>query len=107
MPLKETPGRRKFPCPPQGAATASRWLGGALCASLAALLAGPAWAQSSNPDESIELRTSPTLQPPVRGEASRKLPIILQAQTLGGRPDLDTVADGNAEFRRGGMVIRA
>ena len=47
------------------------------------------------------------LNPPVRGEASRKLPIILQAQTLGGRPDLDTIAEGNAEFRRGGMVIRA
>lgn len=43
----------------------------------------------------------------MRGEASRQLPIILQAQTLGGRPDLDTVAAGNAEFRRGGMVIRA
>ena len=47
------------------------------------------------------------LQPPARGEASRKLPIILRAQTLSGRPDLDTVAEGNAEFRRGGMVIRA
>jgi len=78
-----------------------------LAASLAALLVCPAWAQSSNPDEAIELRQSPALQPPARGEASRKLPIILRAQTLGGRPDLDTVAEGNAEFRRGGMVIRA
>jgi LPS-assembly protein len=78
-----------------------------LAAALAALLAGPAWAQSSNPEEAIELRPSPVLNPPVRGEAARKLPIILQAQTLGGRPDLDTVAEGNAEFRRGGMVIRA
>lgn len=47
------------------------------------------------------------LQPAPRGEAARKLPIILQAQTLTGRPDLDTVAEGNAEFRRGGTVIRA
>ena len=78
-----------------------------LAASLATLLAGSVWAQSSNPDESIELRSSPMLNPPVRGEASRKLPIILQAQSLGGRPDLDTIAEGNAEFRRGGMVIRA
>jgi LPS-assembly protein len=78
-----------------------------LAASLAAVAACPAWAQSSSPDEAIELRPSPMLQPPVRGEASRKLPIILRAQTLSGRPDLETVAEGNAEFRRGGMVIRA
>jgi LPS-assembly protein len=78
-----------------------------LTALLLAVLAGPAWAQGSNPDESIELRLSPMLQPPVRGEASRGLPIILRARTLSGRPDLDTVAEGDAEFRRGGMVIRA
>ena len=105
--LKETPGRPKFPCPPRGAATALRWPGGALCASLAALLASPAWAQASNPDESIELRPSPTLKPPVRGEASRKLPIFLSAQKLSGRPDLNAVAEGNVEFRRGGMLMTA
>ena len=78
-----------------------------IAGALAALLGGAAWAQAGNPDEAIELRPSPVLQPPVRGEASRKLPIILRAQTLSGRPDLDTVAEGEAEFRRGGMVIRA
>ena len=79
-----------------------------LAASLAALLAAPAWAQATDPpDEPIELRPSSMLQPPVRGEASRKLPIILRAQKLSGRPDLDTVAEGDAEFRRGGMVVRA
>ncbi len=86
---------------------AARPLLTALAASLAALLVGPAWAQSSNPDEAIELRPSSMLEPPARGEASRKLPIILQAQTVSGRPDLDTSAEGNAEFRRGGLVIRA
>ncbi|MEP7295308.1 MAG: LPS assembly protein LptD [Burkholderiales bacterium] len=80
-----------------------------LLTPLAALLVVPAWAQGSpdKPDDPIELRSSPLLQPPVRGEASRKLPIILRAQTVSGRPDLQTVAEGNAEFRRGGMVIRA
>ena len=78
-----------------------------LAASLAALLASPAWAQASNPDESIELRPSPMLKPPVRGEASRKLPIFLSAQKLSGRPDLNAVAEGNVEFRRGGMVMTA
>ncbi len=77
-------------------------------AALTALLAAPAWAQATGgPDEPIELRPSPALQPAARGEAARSLPIILRAQSLTGRPDLDTVAEGNAEFRRGGMVIRA
>jgi LPS-assembly protein len=78
-----------------------------LAASLAALLAAPAWAQTGAPDEPLELRPAPMLQPPVRGDAARKLPIILRALTLSGRPDLETVADGNVEFRRGGTVIRA
>lgn len=78
-----------------------------LAASLAALLAGPAWAQAGNPDESIELRPSPTLQPPARGEAARKLPIFLSADKVSGRPDLNAVAEGHVEFRRGGMVIGA
>ena len=76
-----------------------------LAASLAAMLVGPAWAQSSGPDEPIELRTSPALQPAPGGEASRKLPIILRAQSVSGRPDLDTLAEGNAEFRRGRTTI--
>ena len=80
-------------------------------AALAASLALPAWAQTapapSGPDEPIELRPSPALQPAPRGEATRKLPIILRAQKLSGRPDLETVAEGNAEFRRGNTVIRA
>jgi LPS-assembly protein len=57
--------------------------------------------------EPLELRASPMVQPPPRGEAGRQLPIILRAQTLRGRPDLETVAEGNAEFRRGGLVISA
>ena len=57
--------------------------------------------------EPIELRASPTVQPPPRGAAGRQLPIILQARTLTGQPDLEIVAEGSAEFRRGGLVIRA
>ena len=39
--------------------------------------------------------------------ASRPLPIILQARELRGRPDLETIAEGDAEFQRGTMSIRA
>ena len=50
---------------------------------------------------------SPELKPLPRGEAGRQLPIIVQAQEVRGRPDLETVAEGNVEFRRGGVVIRS
>jgi LPS-assembly protein len=79
-----------------------------LAASLVAMLAGTARAQGSpGPDEPIELRPSPVLQPSPRGEAARRLPITLNAQTVTGSPDLDAVAEGHAEFRRGGMRISA
>ncbi|RQP22372.1 LPS-assembly protein LptD [Piscinibacter terrae] len=74
-----------------------------VAAALALMGAGTAAAQ----DAGIQLQISPTLAAPSRGDASRKLPIVLQAKELRGRPDLETVAEGDAEFRRGGMVIRA
>ena len=55
----------------------------------------------------IELRRAEVLQPPPRGDAARLLPIILRAGEVRGRPDLDASAEGDVEFRRGGMVIRA
>jgi len=70
------------------------------------MMAGGACAQDA-PAAGIELQLSPTLSPLPRGEAAKQLPIILQARELRGRPDLETVAEGEAEFRRGGMVIRA
>ncbi len=55
----------------------------------------------------IELRTTPALTPPPRGEAGKRLPIILRAREVRGRPDLETVAEGDAELRRGNVLIRA
>jgi LPS-assembly protein len=82
-----------------------------LAASLAAMFAGAGWAQSSGsaggPDEPIELRPSPALQPAPRGAAAARLPIILNALTVTGSPDLDAIAEGNAEFRRGNTKISA
>ncbi|HWI11294.1 MAG TPA: LPS-assembly protein LptD, partial [Burkholderiaceae bacterium] len=71
------------------------------------MLAGSVCAQTSGPDEPIELRASPTLHPAPRGDAAHRLPIRLDAQTVTASPDLDAVAEGNAEFRRGGMKISA
>jgi LPS-assembly protein len=55
----------------------------------------------------LVLRAAGALQPPPRGDASRQLPIVLQARELRGRPDLDAEAVGDVEFRRGAVVIRA
>ena len=77
-------------------------------AAVAVALGGPrASAQTTAPEAGIELRTSPELAPPPRGDAAKSLPIILRARELKGRPDLDAVAEGDAELRRGTLVIRA
>jgi LPS-assembly protein len=79
---------------------------------LAALLAcGPARAQPAPPPEPaaappLQLRMAPMLTPP-RGDTSGSLPIVVRADEIRGRPDLETTAEGNVEFRRGGIVIRA
>ena len=75
-------------------------------AAALAMMAGAAAAQSTA-DGGIELQASPALQPLPRGDAAKSLPIFLRARELRGRPDLETIAEGDAEFRRGGLVIRA
>jgi LPS-assembly protein len=71
-------------------------------------MAAPSVAQVAVPDEPrLELKMAPALQPLPRGDTVKQLPIILRARELRGRPDLETVAEGDAEFRRGGVVIRA
>jgi LPS-assembly protein len=70
---------------------------GALSSSLALL---PARAEDA-------VEAARRLQPPPRGEAGRQLPIILRARTLQGRPEQGVVAEGDVEFRRGGLVMRA
>jgi LPS-assembly protein len=75
---------------------------------LAAALAGAGvLAHAAEPEDAIRLQPSTVLTPPPRGKAGEALPIILQARTLRGRPDLDAVAEGDAELRRGGVVVRA
>jgi len=58
-------------------------------------------------DGGIELRPSPALTPAPRGDAAKTLPIILRARELRGRPDLEAIAEGDVELRRGNVVIRA
>ncbi len=50
---------------------------------------------------------STRLEPLPRGPSGDKLPIVLRARSLQAQPDLAAVAEGDVEFRRGGLVIRA
>ncbi len=68
----------------------------------AATLAGPARA-----DEPLLLQPSTRLAPPPGGDAADRRPMILRADSLRVRTDIDAVAEGNVEFRRAGTVIRA
>jgi len=58
-------------------------------------------------DDPVPLEPNRSLQPPPRGEAAQRLPIILRAQSIRARPDIDAVAEGHVEFRRGRMSISA
>jgi LPS-assembly protein len=73
----------------------------------AASATAPVPASSSPAGSGLMLRSAPVLGALPGGDAARQLPIIVRARELRGRPDLDAVAEGDAEFRRGGLVIRA
>jgi len=55
----------------------------------------------------VLLKIAPALTPLPRGEAGKQLPLSVQAQTVRGRPDLDTIAEGEAVLRRGDLTLRA
>lgn len=57
--------------------------------------------------DAATLEPSPLLGPLPRGDAARHLPIVLQADRIRSRPDLETVAEGEVELRRGGLVLSA
>jgi LPS-assembly protein len=69
-----------------------------------ALCGAPA-ASAQAADPAPPLTPSPGLRS-TRAEESR-LPVILQADKLSGRPDLDLLGEGSVELRRGASVIRA
>jgi LPS-assembly protein len=70
----------------------------------AGLLAGAGLARAQ---DAPPLEPSLSLQPLPRGEAARRLPIVIRADRVRSQPELEAVAEGHVEFRRGGTVIRA
>ena len=58
-------------------------------------------------EPALLLRPSTLLVPPPTGDAAAQRPMLLRADTLRVRPDIDALAEGDVEFRRAGTVIRA
>ncbi|MDT7833869.1 LPS-assembly protein LptD [Aquabacterium sp. OR-4] len=88
-----------LPVAAQGTAPAAMPAAASASASAAAAAASSASAPA--------LQASPRLNPPPDGDAARQRPLIVQAERLTVRPDIDAVAEGAVEFRRAGMLIRA
>ncbi len=75
-----------------------------------ALLALTAAALFSSPGRAADptrLLPSTSLAPAGSGDAMRQRPLVLRADSLTVRPDLDAVASGSVEFRRAGTLIQA
>jgi LPS-assembly protein len=87
------------------AALLSTWLVGAAVGAEATAQAAPA--APAQPASAAMLAPSTSLAPAPGGDASRHLPIVLRARTLRGQPDVEAIAEGEVEFRRGSLLIQA
>ena len=76
-------------------------------AASASAASAPAASPPAIAASGIGLRQSDTIAAPPRGDAARQLPIILRAKEIRSRPNLDSEALGDVEFRRGATVIHA
>ncbi len=79
----------------------------AAAASAPASAASGVLATSRPSSPAPALIASPRLQPLPSGDNAPALPIVLRAQRISSQPDLRTLAEGEVEFRRGGLVIQA
>jgi LPS-assembly protein len=80
-----------------------------LAAAALAVLAQAALAQAEPPEglPGATLKPSPALRPASARNSNTPRPIILLADKIQGRPDLDAFAEGNVEMRRDGTVVLA
>ncbi|MDB5966056.1 MAG: Organic solvent tolerance protein, partial [Polaromonas sp.] len=75
--------------------------------ALAAPAADPSWSLGATEDQPLILKMTPMLaEKPPEGEAN-KPPSFVFGDNISGRPDLETVIEGNAEVRQGVNAIKA
>jgi LPS-assembly protein len=92
-------------CPRYFAPAALKRLHPVACAAL--LVCTHALAQSTRPEPALKLKISPLLQENFTPEQSQQQPTFILGRDISGRPDLETVIEGEAELRRSGTVLRA
>ncbi|AYQ27791.1 MULTISPECIES: LPS-assembly protein LptD [unclassified Polaromonas] len=76
-------------------------------ATLGMAAAGTAHAQSAQAEGTLRLKPSPQLAEEVSDDPENRGPTFVYGDRVSGRPDIETVIDGNAELRRGATSIRA
>lgn len=74
---------------------------------LATLLQSALVSAQQSADAPLMLQTSPLLQEQIAPGVRGSLPSFVSGQHITGRPDLETLVEGDAMLRRGDMVIKA
>ena len=67
----------------------------------------PTPAEMAETEGVLKLKPSPKLAEEVSNDPQDRGPTFIYGDRVSGRPDLETVIDGNAELRRGATSIRA
>ncbi|MES2585130.1 MAG: LPS-assembly protein LptD [Pseudomonadota bacterium] len=81
---------------------------GLACASGALRAQSAAPETTSKPaEEPLLLRSTSQLDEQLPQEQTSKLPVFVQGDRMSGRPDLETVIEGNVVLRKAGTVIQA
>lgn len=75
--------------------------------SLALLHMHGAWAQDSDLDAPLTLKRTPQLMEVIPQDQRGQRPSFVDGDRISGRPDLETIVEGNASLRRGETVIHA
>jgi LPS-assembly protein len=70
-------------------------------------LQAPAQTSGRTEPEALQLRSTDRLHENLVPAQQEYAPVFLMGEQLSGRPDLETVAQGQAELRKPGMVIKA
>ena len=75
--------------------------------ALVAALLCSATARAEDAQPPLVLKSTPLLQEQIPQEMREQMPTFFSGDHTLGRPDLDTVIDGNAVMRKGDMVLKA
>ncbi|MCX7276891.1 MAG: LPS-assembly protein LptD [Burkholderiales bacterium] len=75
--------------------------------ALVAALLCSATARADDAPKPLVLKSTPLLQEQIPQAMREQMPSFFSGDHTLGRPDLDTVIDGNAEMRKGDMVLKA